>query len=112
MSSNDQNTASFIDVDAAVVKMHCEKQLAYIEYLRAWLLSRQVFAEAHRERWLRKPIGYEKAFEALSSIDIAYATLSYGAQESQCKALILLAENGNPVHIAESAAWIFKEVNQ
>ena len=104
---------SYIIVAANTVKTKCENALTRIELLRARKMGRAVFAEAHKKRWFGEPWGYEKAFAALSDegYDGAFysASLTYGAQESKCKALLTLSKNGDPVYISDDAAWILED---
>lgn len=101
---------SYIIVSSDKVKAQCEKQLAWIAKLRAEMLGREVYKEAHKKRLFSQPWGYEKALASIDSNAVFSISLTFSAQESKCKALLTLAKNGDPVYVSDDAAWIMEEV--
>ena len=101
---------SYIVVSSAKVIEQCTKHLDRITHRRASMMAAQVYAEAHKKRWFSKPWGYQRAFDALVDVteDFFDVSITFGANELQCKNLLLLAQNGDPVYVSDDAAWILK----
>ena len=101
---------SYIVVPSFKVKYQCEQHLAKIDRLRTEMLGREVYKEAHKKRMFGKPWGYEKALASMGSDSMFSISLTFGSQESKCKALLTLAKNGDPVYVSDDAAWVMEEV--
>lgn len=106
---------SHVIVSSEKVRKVCDVKIAHVKMLKAWNLACHVYEEAHRKPWFGKPIGYQRAFDAIMNdrnrkMEILFENCHYNDVLEECNKLLILAKIGDPVVITHEHAYIFKEV--